>query len=164
MANPLPIISKTKSIFLFPLECMHDITFLLYPSVLIYSWIPRFYIYFKIHIILIRRFLYCIRTRISSREVFLVYCYFYRYLAIVFLLSCMSYLCFIWRWLSLYMYSSGVDENKECQSYRYGSVCLIVKTIHRILWSGVTAIYIKIHDNTIKRVAWCNSTNSFKHQ
>ena len=44
---------------------------------------------------------------------FLVYCYLYRYLVIVFLLSCMSYLYFIWRWLSLYMYSSGVDEIKN---------------------------------------------------
>ena len=77
------------------------------------SGYPVFYIYYKICIILIRRFLYCIRTRILTHVNWLVNCYFYRYLVIVFLLSCISYLYFIWRWLSLCIYSSGVEEIKN---------------------------------------------------
>ena len=72
-----------------------------------------FYIYFKNLHHFDTTILYCIRARILSQVNFLVYCYFYRYLVIVFLLSCMSYLYFIWRWLSLCMYSSGVDEIKN---------------------------------------------------
>ena len=92
-----------------------------------------------------------------------------------------------WYWFKIYLYSCvimvkdyvlvefctnprrqfpdfPIDMNKIMNLYRYASVCLIVQTIYRIWWSSAMAIYIKIHDNVIKKVAWCNSTNSFKHQ
>ena len=54
-----------------------------------------FYTYFKIRIILIRRFLYCIRTRILSHVKFLVYYYFHRYLVTVFYcLLCLIYILY----------------------------------------------------------------------
>ena len=92
-----------------------------------------FYIYFKVLHNFDTTILYCIRTRILSQVNFLVYCYFYRFLVIVFLFSCMSYLYFIWRWLSLCMYSSGVDEIKN-----------VNQSINaREVWSGRDFVYIR---------------------
>ena len=73
-----------------------------------------------------------------SQVNFLVYCYIYRYLVIVFLLSCMSYLYFIWRWLSLRMYSSGVDEIKNVnQSINFFSIVPIDSCHPQLLLSAL---------------------------
>ena len=137
-----------------------------------------FYIYFKILHNFDTTILFCIRTRILSLVNFLVYCYFYRYLVIVFLFSCMSYLYFIWRWLSLCMYSSGVDEIKNVNmekvvpktitpttKLKYWNQISKLKTPHSLRQPYDTRVhyYVKcgIWQTVHRHFSWCDSSSNW---